>query len=123
MKQAIAKRWIKALRSGKYKQTQRVLKDDKGYCCLGVLSDLYGVDWSKRKRKDYNGTGYFCKKITKHVQGHILLPEDVKNWAGMKDINGTFKADGKFDQLTAKNDSGASFKEIASAIEEHWKEL
>lgn len=30
------KKWIKALRSGKYKQTTKTLQDDNGYCCLGV---------------------------------------------------------------------------------------
>ena len=29
-------KWIKALRSGKYKQTTGTLQDDQGYCCLGV---------------------------------------------------------------------------------------
>jgi hypothetical protein len=29
-------KWIAALRSGKYPQTQNRLQDKKGYCCLGV---------------------------------------------------------------------------------------
>lgn len=30
------RKWIKALRSGKYNQTTGSLQDDSGYCCLGV---------------------------------------------------------------------------------------
>lgn len=30
------KKWVRALRSGKYKQTRLVLQDKQGYCCLGV---------------------------------------------------------------------------------------
>lgn len=30
-------KWVAALRSGQYEQTQRTLKDLRGYCCLGVL--------------------------------------------------------------------------------------
>ena len=32
-------RWIAALKSGKYKQTVNVLRDENGFCCLGVLAD------------------------------------------------------------------------------------
>ena len=43
---AVIKRWVKALRSGKYKQGLGALKatDSEGkprYCCLGVLCDLH----------------------------------------------------------------------------------
>lgn len=30
------KKWVEALRSGKYKQTKHILNNDSGYCCLGV---------------------------------------------------------------------------------------
>lgn len=41
MKKAHALKWIKALRSGKYKQTTGVLRSDQGYCCLGVLDQIF----------------------------------------------------------------------------------
>jgi len=40
MKKKDAMKWINALRSGKYKQTQGFLKDEAGYCCLGVLDEI-----------------------------------------------------------------------------------
>lgn len=36
----VKKKWLKALRSGKYKQTKGTLCDGKGYCCLGVLEQV-----------------------------------------------------------------------------------
>lgn len=33
-------KWIEALRSGEYPQTHDCLKDNIGYCCLGVLCDI-----------------------------------------------------------------------------------
>lgn len=30
------KLWLKALRSGRYRQTEGTLQDGNGYCCLGV---------------------------------------------------------------------------------------
>jgi hypothetical protein len=35
------KKWVEALRSGKYKQTEHVLQDTNGYCCLGVACVVY----------------------------------------------------------------------------------
>lgn len=35
------KKWVRALRSGKYKQTRLVLQDKQGYCCLGVACKTF----------------------------------------------------------------------------------
>lgn len=40
-KQKNIKKWVKALRSGKYQQTKSRLQDEKGYCCLGVACDIF----------------------------------------------------------------------------------
>lgn len=41
MKPDIAKKWTEALRSGEYEQCTLQLKKGEGFCCLGVLTDLY----------------------------------------------------------------------------------
>ncbi len=41
MKVADVKKWVKALRSGKYKQTQKHLQDQRGHCCLGVACEIF----------------------------------------------------------------------------------
>ena len=42
------KKWIKALRSGKYKQTKDTLCNDKrnSFCCLGVLCDVLKIPYT-----------------------------------------------------------------------------
>ncbi len=40
-------KWVAALRSGEYKQTNSTLKDRDGYCCLGVLCHLFSEDIAK----------------------------------------------------------------------------
>ncbi len=37
MKARLKSKWLKALRSGKFKQTEGELHNHEGYCCLGVL--------------------------------------------------------------------------------------
>jgi len=40
MKEKCLKEWLKALESGTYKQGSGALKNDKGYCAMGVLCEL-----------------------------------------------------------------------------------
>lgn len=42
MDKKLKTKWIKALRSGKYKQCRTILTDGKGYCCIGVLGEISG---------------------------------------------------------------------------------
>lgn len=47
MKKEVAKAWVEALRSGKYKQGKGWLRQEEPgveptFCCLGVLCDLSG---------------------------------------------------------------------------------
>jgi hypothetical protein len=42
VKAELRQKWVAALRSGAYQQTKRHLKDDAGYCCLGVLLECAG---------------------------------------------------------------------------------
>lgn len=45
--------WIKALESGNYSQARRVLHDGEGFCCLGVLCDINGVEWVQDEIGDF----------------------------------------------------------------------
>lgn len=38
MNKWVKRKWLRALRSGEYKQGTEVLGDARGYCCLGVLA-------------------------------------------------------------------------------------
>lgn len=91
MKKEIKALWVKALKSGKYKKGIQQLKTDKGYCCLGVLTDLY-----------INKTGY--KKGWDGKLAHATdaqLPKKVMKWAGLKE------ADPKVEFKSRKLDSDA----------------
>jgi len=96
-----AKKWVKVLRSEKYKQTKKVLKDEKGYCCLGVACDLYG------KEKNINW------EIDAFLNQRTYLPVDVRDWLGLNTNGGGYKGG----VLANANDIGKSFKEIADIIE------
>ena len=120
MKKIIAKKWIKALRSGKYKQGQGALKQstesgDTYHCCLGVLCELHNEDMKKNKKKtlcekrDLMGLHTFNKAAE-------VLPPVVQQWAKLGSNNGTL-IENTFYTLAELNDTGHSFEKIATIIE------
>ena len=97
---------VKALRSGKYRQTQNSLRSGGSFCCLGVACDISGLgEWHI---KEYL---YIYLKKTER------LPKEVMKYYGFKNIVGAFFRDGHKDSLMGLNDIGVSFEKIASIIE------
>ena len=102
MKAALKKKWLKALRGGKYEQGYGVLCQRGRYCCLGVLCEVAGV-----LRSDVGDTAYFY--------GQCVMPSDRV----LADLG---LSAGVADQLARYNDRGYSFAWIAANIERR-KEL
>lgn len=90
-------KWIEALRSGKYEQTTKVLKDKKGYCCLGVLREL--IDPGSED-EDENAQA---------------LSEDMCEIAGLARY--TYKPGNVQHIVSEMNDNGKNFLQIADYIE------
>jgi len=113
MKEVIKNKWVKALRSGDYKQSQDQLKDSVGFCCLGVLCDL-----APRKVGEWEGDG------TIFNGNECDLSESVMKWSGVCSADGDLpKKRSGIASLANLNDSGRSFKQIANVIEKHWETL
>lgn len=107
MKEEIAKKWVAALRSGKYKQgTGQLLKTSTNgleyHCCLGVLCELVAV------KDDY-------------WKYDVVLPGAIATRVGMRTTSGELP--GPQRGLSGRNDSGATFAVIADLIEQHWEKL
>lgn len=118
MNQEIKERWVKALRSGKYKQGKGSLRridsstKEVTYCCLGVLSCLYLDEHPERNNNLI-------------LKGEYLSFEVIK-WAGLenKNKNPVYLPTDEdvfcLMSLSALNDSGDySFSDIADVIEKN----
>jgi hypothetical protein len=139
MKKEIARRWIKALRSGRYRQGKKALKTRRGpavqHCCLGVLCELYQQDKQSRGKKTLKTTeidprqnGLFIDspgvRAVRFSATATDLPPSVAQWAGMSSLDGAYsKSHKRVFNLAALNDKGATFKEIADVIENKCDEL
>ena len=134
MKKDVMKKWVKALRSGKYKQGGGTLKqyNSKGvaqHCCLGVLCELYNDSMRKSKKKVlpekvYDNDGDFSFGYCRFGGHKEDLPKEVKNWAGINNNLGKFYlSDGHYECLADLNDMGKKFKTIADIIEKNYEQL
>lgn len=99
------RKWVKALRSGKYKQGYAKLCDNGKYCCLGVACHIF-------------------KSKNSIIHSDDQLPYEIKDipeW--LKNINLNFKSKTADDtgtgiDLAALNDSQEhTFDEIADILE------
>lgn len=122
----IANKWIAALRSGKYKQAEEVLRDSNGgFCCLGVLCDLHSKENQSAEHVWFDNN-YFDEDAN--------LPNEVAQWAGLKTVDEVYEDSGKHGtlpeliddgvggkakHLAALNDRGMSFDKIADVIEKY----
>jgi hypothetical protein len=99
------KKWVRALRSGKYRKTESKLyipEDDKGkeaFCALGVAAHLAGVD----------------KNALLEEAG---LPEEAMAWLGVDLPSPVVHGE----EVSYLNDEGKSFSHIAHLIEHFWIE-
>jgi hypothetical protein len=107
MKKRVKRLWLKALRSGKYKQAQGMLKTTSGqdsrYCCLGVLCEVAVAQGVIQTYCATNG----------------LLPDAVEEWAGLQTPDPRLGP--RVDSRNASwlNDQGKSFTFIADRIEKY----
>ena len=103
--------WIKSLRSGKYKQTQACLKNDEGFCCLGVLCDLASKDGGNEWYAP-NQDGQFAFVGFGNISDTEMPPEELTAYVGMS-----------YDDAHAvanMNDDGYTFSEIADHLEKEY---
>jgi hypothetical protein len=108
------KRWLKALRSGDYKQARNSLHNEVGFCCLGVATDICDPGcWSKRPVQSASSVG--PKEFLYREHRVMLIPTLLRE-------QGLNLTEAKY--LAKMNDGTAglkahSFEEIADYIEEN----
>ena len=139
MNQEIKERWLAALRSGQYKQTDGYLNvqavnpnednptnnNGDGFCCLGVLCEIAVADGVIQKQRSASADFFEYGDPAREDWDYSVLPETVKEWAGLRDTNpfiNDIPEDGDADgdywvPISEVNDNGLSFTEIAKFIE------
>ncbi len=102
------RKWIEALRSGKYRQGRRELAKAIGngcwgFCCLGVACDLHarenGTPWTR------HGEGWMV-----YLDGGGWLPKMVEQALGLKDYQ-------IYDLIRMNDEDRKTFAEIADWLE------
>lgn len=117
----LTRRWLDALRSGEYNQTKGCLKNDYGFCCLGVGADVMATsEW--RKTVNDGGEYSFRKMgetgILDHDDFDRLVPLRIQDRLSEK-----FHIYISQDDLATLNDEhGFTFPMIADVVESWWSD-
>lgn len=127
MTKKLAMKWVKALRSGKFKQTtgtlhkteqNRVTSQEKlGFCCLGVLAKVCRINDNLIDDFASLDDPYFSSCQVSHNEGRPTIGKVSVRTSGSGNEFLTF------DSLALANDKGATFRSIASWIEKNYKRL
>ena len=112
----VIKRWVEALRSGKYKQGAGQLRTGDSFCCLGVLCDLHSRTKDGSKWEGMNEPPNVLEFPVYLGEG-AQLPSPVAVWAGLPSCNPSVEIRGKSHRLSHFNDNGKRFDTLANAIE------
>jgi hypothetical protein len=111
------RKWVEALRSGKYtKGVENLRNINDEYCCLGVACDVSRVAEWKRGEEDAQSVFSY---LTPTKNATAYLPIEVQQWLGVdEDDVRLYSGGGKKEKATYLNDNrGFTFLEIADCIE------
>lgn len=111
MNKEVKEKWVKALRSGEYKQGYSSLSDNNQYCCLGVLCELAAQEGICK-------TQSLNKKVYYDSHGGTL-PPSVQEWAEINSSWPSVEVERMIKGLGHCNDIlNYDFNRIADLIEE-----
>jgi hypothetical protein len=115
MDNILKREWLKALRSGKYKQGRSILRTQYDeYCCLGVLCDvankLSGLGEWKNVDDGFGAPAWrFISAVDRDASSSRVVPNT--------NLYDAFGLDHELaGRLATMNDSGKSFVQIARTI-------
>lgn len=103
-------KWLAALEGGAYRQGRSRLNWDNEFCCLGVGCEVFGL--SKTELDACGVFGYGAEK------GRNVAPKELVEALALHNSSGYWggSADEDTVELTALNDRGATFADIARII-------
>jgi hypothetical protein len=102
-------KWITALESGEYSQTTACLRDFRGFCCLGVLCDVYDSNmWVTAIAYKYSYKGHTT-----------LLPPEISKACSIAGEGAPALATAFVSLVDLNDHHNYTFKQIAQVIRKY----
>ncbi len=109
----LQKKWIEALRSGKYQQGKGMLNRGDQYCCLGVACEVLGLP---KGPIDYINKMLYIDDEAPNEVHTVFMPGNSWKKLGLFNYNGA-PSNSYDDSLVGLNDKGLTFEQIADILE------
>lgn len=109
-----AREWVAALRSNLFSQTRECLRNNNGFCCLGVVEEISGSTWVPEKGR-YEG--YVDPDGCRLDRQKNWLTRKAQDWLGVTDNNPII---GKYAAADLNDEKKFTFAQIADAVEANW---
>src|SRR5689334_10863112 len=120
MNKRVKRLWVKALRSGEYRQAKKFLRTKANgeirYCCLGVLCEIYRQETQDGSWGDSTNKAWFQ---VSDGGDDAELPVAVMEWAEIDDPDPQLGVSSNAPTAAKLNDRGETFEYIADRIEKH----
>lgn len=107
----IQEKWLQALESGEYQQGHKWLRHDGCYCCLGVACEVLGLEYRDEDQSFVFAEDFMGWRLRDDVAASIGLHNGLGALKSVALLNGR-----GFYSLSALNDNGMPFTEIAAYI-------
>lgn len=118
MKPELKAKWLEALRSGHYAQDFEHLRTTKGFCCLGVLLDVFSQETGKGcwTLQSTNNFDFVFEDDDICLGGHLTaeLENFGRRLVGMRELD-------EAHLITMNDTQKSSFAEIADWVEANIK--
>jgi hypothetical protein len=110
--------WLQALESDEFTKTKGALERKGSFCCLGVgciVAERHGV---RVQRHSEEQLSLYGMKENPLIGGNLDHQSEVRKWLGLRTSTGDeyLGTAPTGTALTAMNDKGMTFKEIAQII-------
>lgn len=115
-------RFLAALRSGEYKQAEGHLRTENGFCCLGVMCDVFDSTRWLEQEKD-NEQIFSYKPLEGTYNTINYLPAHVAREFGLYGDNPDIYIGNEYKQAAIFNDNGKSFAAIADGFEKLFRSM
>lgn len=107
--------WVEDIETTDEQQIKSYLHTDEGFCCLGRLCEVAGLD---SEIIDVHSPNRYFSYGEGMTSNSVMPPPEAYDWLGIEEDERVFGETFDLGKYATMNDEGKTFKEIGAQIRE-----